>query len=45
MSNYPFNRILLATEHTEFDAGAERLAFAMAKRLRCAAVSRRANAG
>ena len=31
MSNYPFNRILLATEHTEFDAGAERLAFAMAK--------------
>lgn len=32
MSNYPFNRILLATEHTEFDAGAERLAFAMAKR-------------
>lgn len=30
--NYPFNRILLATEHTEFDAGAERLAFAMAKR-------------
>ncbi|MBI5430693.1 MAG: universal stress protein [Nitrosomonadales bacterium] len=32
MGNYPFNRILLATEHTEFDAGAERLAFAMAKR-------------
>src|SRR5512140_3672238 len=30
--NYPFNRILLATEHTEFDAGAERIAFAMAKR-------------
>jgi nucleotide-binding universal stress UspA family protein len=30
--NYPFNRILLATEHTEFDVGAERLAFAMAKR-------------
>lgn len=30
--DYPFNRILLATEHTEFDAGAERLAFAMAKR-------------
>src|SRR5512136_1630627 len=30
--NYPFNRILLATEHTEFDTGAERLAFAMAKR-------------
>ena len=32
MSDYPFERILLATEHTEFDAGAERLAFAMAKR-------------
>ncbi len=32
MGNYPFNRILLATEHTEFDVGAERLAFAMAKR-------------
>jgi nucleotide-binding universal stress UspA family protein len=32
MSHYPFNRILLATEHTEFDVGAERLAFAMAKR-------------
>jgi len=32
MSKYPFNRILLATEHTEFDAGAERLAFAMAQR-------------
>ena len=31
-SNYPFNRILLATEFTEFDAGAERLAFAMAQR-------------
>ena len=30
--NYPFSRILLATEHSEFDAGAERLAFAMAKR-------------
>jgi nucleotide-binding universal stress UspA family protein len=30
--NYPFSRILLATEHTEFDTGAERLAFAMAKR-------------
>lgn len=30
--NYPFNRILLATEHTEFDIGAERIAFAMAKR-------------
>ncbi len=32
MSAYPFSRILLATEHTEFDVGAERLAFAMAKR-------------
>lgn len=32
MSTYPFSRILLATEHTEFDAGAERIAFAMAKR-------------
>ncbi|HLP99362.1 MAG TPA: universal stress protein [Sideroxyarcus sp.] len=32
MNKYPFNRILLATEHTEFDVGAERLAFAMAKR-------------
>jgi nucleotide-binding universal stress UspA family protein len=32
MNNYPFNRLLLATEHTEFDVGAERLAFAMAKR-------------
>lgn len=30
MGNYPFNNILLATEHTEFDAGAERLAFKMA---------------
>lgn len=32
MATYPFQRILLATEHTEFDAGAERIAFAMAKR-------------
>lgn len=32
MNAYPFNRILLATEHTEFDAGAERVAFAMAQR-------------
>ena len=32
MSDYPFKRILLATEHTEFDAGAERIAFAMAQR-------------
>ena len=29
--NLSFNRILLATEHTEFDAGAERLAFELAK--------------
>ena len=29
---HPFERILLATEHTEFDAGAERVAFALAKR-------------
>jgi nucleotide-binding universal stress UspA family protein len=29
---HPFERILLATEHTEFDSGAERLAFDMAKR-------------
>ena len=29
---YPFSRILLATELTEFDAGAERIAFAMAQR-------------
>lgn len=32
MSAYPFKRILLATEHTEFDTGAERIAFAMAQR-------------
>lgn len=32
MSDYPFSRILLATECTEFDSGAERLAFAMAMR-------------
>lgn len=31
MSDYPFSRILLATEHTEFDVGAERVAIAMAK--------------
>lgn len=29
---HPFERILLATEHTEFDAGAERVAFDLAKR-------------
>ena len=27
-----FSRLLLATEHSEFDAGAEALAFAMARR-------------
>jgi hypothetical protein len=32
MATYPFHRILLATEHTEFDVGAERIAFAMAQR-------------
>ena len=31
MSSYPFSRILLATELTEFDVGAECIAFAMAK--------------
>ncbi len=30
--SHPFERILLATENTEFDSGAERLAFDMAKR-------------
>ena len=30
--SHPFERVLLATEHTEFDAGAERLAFDLAKR-------------
>jgi nucleotide-binding universal stress UspA family protein len=30
--SHPFERILLATEHTEFDSGAERIAFDMAKR-------------
>ncbi len=30
--SHPFERILLATEHTEFDAGAEQLAFGMARR-------------
>lgn len=33
MMTHPFERILLATEHTEFDSGAERVAFALA--LRC----------
>lgn len=32
MSQYPFNRILLATEQTEFDVGAERVTFYMAQR-------------
>ena len=31
-STTPWQRILLATEHTEFDAGAERLAIALAQR-------------
>jgi nucleotide-binding universal stress UspA family protein len=30
--NHVFTRLLLATEHTEFDAGAERLAISMAQR-------------
>ena len=30
----PFDRILLATEHTDFDSGAERLAFELAKEAR-----------
>lgn len=30
--SHPFEHILLATEHTEFDSGAERLAFDMARR-------------
>lgn len=30
-AQYPFSRILLATELTEFDTGAERIAFAMAQ--------------
>lgn len=29
---HPFERILLATEHTEFDSGAERIAFELARR-------------
>ncbi len=29
---HPFERILLATEHTEFDSGAERVAFALSQR-------------
>jgi nucleotide-binding universal stress UspA family protein len=29
--SHPFERILLATEHTEFDVGAERVAFELAK--------------
>jgi nucleotide-binding universal stress UspA family protein len=32
MSSFPYKRILLATEHTEFDIGAERVALAMAQR-------------
>ena len=30
MNEHPFERILLATEHTEFDVGAERVAFELA---------------
>lgn len=30
--NHPFEHILLATEHTEFDVGAERVSFDMARR-------------
>src|SRR5512136_324887 len=30
--SHPFQRLLLATEHTEFDVGAEALAFALARR-------------
>lgn len=30
--SHPFDRILLATEHTKFDGGAERVAFALAQR-------------
>jgi hypothetical protein len=29
---HPFSRLLLATEHTEFDQGAERIALAMMRR-------------
>jgi len=29
---HPFSRLLLATEHTEFDLGAEQVAFTMAAR-------------
>jgi nucleotide-binding universal stress UspA family protein len=29
---HPFNRLLLATEHTDFDVGAEAIAFALARR-------------
>ncbi len=32
MTDHPFARILLATEHTEFDVGAERVAFELARR-------------
>jgi hypothetical protein len=32
VTDHPFARILLATEHTEFDAGAERVAFELARR-------------
>ena len=31
---FPFSRLLLATEHTEFDTGSERVAFELARRYR-----------
>ncbi len=34
MDVHPFQRLLLATEHTEFDVGAERVAFELARRCR-----------
>ena len=40
---YSFTRILLATEHTEFDAGAERVAFELAKQCGVAARGRAAD--
>ena len=30
--DHPFEKILLATEHTEFDSGSERVAIEMARR-------------
>jgi hypothetical protein len=34
VDDHPFQRLLLATEHTEFDVGAERVAFELARRCR-----------